>query len=173
MLGRKRDEYLALGRRFTPTIIKLIVVAESPPVSGRYFYDPAGALGEPLFSAMMKHHGLSPGTKESGLRAFQQRGWLLVDATYKTANTLSAVDRDHVIAEDYRLLREDLDALLPDRSTPLLLIKANVCQVLEPKLSSDGFKVINRGCRIYFPSTGQQGKFHQQVQSVLGSSGIR
>ncbi len=123
MLGRKRNEYLALRRRFTPQMITLVVVAESPPASGRYFYDPAGALSEPLFSAMMKHHGLSPDAKENGLRAFQQLGWLLVDATYKAVNTLSDVDRDRVIAEDYQLLREDLDALLRDRSTPLLLIK--------------------------------------------------
>jgi hypothetical protein len=109
MLGRKRNEYLSLRRRFTPESITLIVIAESPPASGRYFYDPAGALSEPLFSAMIKHHHLSPDTKEIGLRAFQGIGWLLVEATYEAVNTLSDADRDRVIAEGYRLLREDLE----------------------------------------------------------------
>jgi hypothetical protein len=50
-----------------------------------------------------------------------------------------------VIERDYQLLGDDLATLAPDRSVPLVLIKKNICKVLEPKLTRDGFRVLNRG----------------------------
>lgn len=167
MLGRKRDQYLGLRRRFTPERIDLIIVAESPPASGLYFYDPDGSVGEPLFAALMKHLGLSPDKKEIGLRGFQRSGWLLVDATYEPVNTLDNSMRDQVIARDYPLLRNDLKSLMRGRSIPLVLIKANVCRILEPRLLGDGFIVMNRGRPIYFPSNGRQTEFHRELRAVL------
>jgi hypothetical protein len=76
-----RDHYIALRRRYQPERVRLIIVDESPPASGKYFYNPMGALSEPLFAALMRPLGLSPSTKEKGLREFQRRGWLFVDAT--------------------------------------------------------------------------------------------
>ena len=67
----------------------------------------------------------------------------------------------------YPLLRADLETLLPDKSTPVVLMKVNVCRLLEPRLTADGFDVINKGVAIYFPSTGGQTKFHQQCAEIL------
>ena len=83
----------------------------------------------------------------------------MVDATYEPVNALSDAARDEVIARDYPLLHDDLTELMPDRSIPLVLITANVCRVLEPKLATGGFHVLNGGRVIDFPSTGQQKKF--------------
>jgi hypothetical protein len=47
------------------------------------------------------------------------------------------------------------------------LVKANVCTLLEPILTSYGFPILNRGRSIPFPSTGQQGKFREAVRQVL------
>ena len=91
-----------------------------------------------LFAALMRQLGFLPPTKEEGLREFQRRGWVLVDATYEPVNKLSRLGRDRVIERDYPLLRDDLEGLSPDRSTPLVLIKANVCRTLAPKLEQDG-----------------------------------
>ena len=173
MLGRTRAEYLALRRKFTPERLKLVVVAESPPASGRYFYDAAGSHGEPLFAALMKLLGHSSETKEDGLQKFGRNGWLLVDATYTPVNTLDDSDRNRMIVEHYPLLRDDLESLMSDRSTPLILIKANVCKILEPRLLKDGFNVINCGHRIYFPAMGHQGKFLDQVRAVLSSENVK
>jgi hypothetical protein len=118
-----------------------------------------GAINEPLLHAFMLQLGFTPITKESGLRQFQRRGWVLVDATYEPVNALSDAARDEVIARDYPLLHDDLTELMPDRSIPLVLITANVCRILEPKLAAGGFHVLNGGRVIYFPSTGQQKKF--------------
>jgi hypothetical protein len=169
---RKREEYLSLRRRYEPETIRLVIIAESPPASGKYFYNPAGALSEPLFSALLQQLRVSPAAKEDGLCEFRRRGWILVDATYEAVNTLSRLDRDRTIRRDYQLLRKDLASLVPDRAIPLILIKANVCRILQPKLAEDGFNVLNCGRVIYFPATGRQAQFHKQFGAVLKSAGI-
>ncbi len=166
------EYYLALRRRYEPVSIKLVVVAESPPASGKYFYDPEGSIKEPLFTALMQQFGYEPSTKEQGLQALQRDGRVLVDATYQPVNKLIPADRDEVIEKDYFRLRLDLERLNSDRSAPLILIKANVCRILEPKLKEDHFNVLNRGSRDYFPSNGQQTRFHQQFGAILKSARI-
>jgi hypothetical protein len=133
-----RDTYLSMRRRYEPDVVRLAIVAESPPVSGRYFYNPAGDTSEPLFSALMRQLPFSPASKEIGLREFKRRGWVLVDATYEPVNLPKGSKRDKVIARDYHLLRDDLARLSPDRSVPLILIKKNVCRLL--RLREDGFR---------------------------------
>jgi hypothetical protein len=51
-----------------------------------------------------------------------------------------AHDRDAVIVRDFPLLRDDLVALLPDRSIPIVLIKSNVCRILEPLFIKAGLQ---------------------------------
>jgi len=113
---------------------------------------------------------LAPTTKEIGLRELQQRGWVLIDAIYHPVDKLPkdrSHDRDEVIAKDYPLLLVDLSTLTPDRSIPLVLIKANVCRMLDTLLTKDGFSLLNGGRSIYFPSTGQQTKFKSQFGAAL------
>jgi hypothetical protein len=161
-----RDRYISLRKRYQPHAPKLVIVTESPPVSGLYFYDATRTTNDPLFAAMMRQLAFRPVTKDEGLRELQQRGWVLVDATYEPVDVLSASHRDEVIGRDYRLLCDDLAALMADRSVPVVLIKANVCRILEPKLAKDGFRVLNRGRVIHFPSLlGTD--FQQQFSEVL------
>jgi hypothetical protein len=167
-----RDECLSLRDQYEPEVIRLVIIAESPPTSGLYFYNPEGCPSEPLFAALMQQLRLSPLTKEGGLRGLQRSGWILVDATYQPVNTLSRSSRDSVIGRDYSLLLRDLRSLIPDQLTPLILIKANICRILGPKLEADGFNVVNRGRPIYFPASGWQKKFRRQFAEVLKSAGI-
>ena len=113
-----RNEYLNLRRRYEPENIKLIIVAESPPASGLYFYKPDGRFTEPLFREMMKQLRFSCTNKADGLLKFQHCGWVLVDATYVPVNELPDSQADRIIRDDYPLLRDDLARLTPDRSTP-------------------------------------------------------
>jgi hypothetical protein len=92
-------------------------------------------------------------------------------ATYQPVDKLTkgeGLGRDEVIAADYPMLIDDLTSLMAGRH-PLILIKANVCRVLEPLLSKDGFTVLNGGNPIYFPSNGQQTNFKNQFRAVLSA----
>ena len=167
-----RAYYHSLRGHYEPDDLKLIIVAESPPVSGKYFYDKSGARTEPLFSAILRHLNFTCAAKEDGLREIQRRGLILVDATYEPVNAMSSSARDRVIERDYPLLLEDLRYLSSDPSLPIVLLKANVCKILDPKLTRDGFNVINRERSIPFPSTGQQTKSKQQFTAILDAAGI-
>lgn len=95
---------------------------------------------------------------------------MLVDATYEPVNGLSTRARNQTIIRDYQRLRDDLAAISPDRSMPIVLVKENVCRLLYPRLTEDGFNVLNRGCLVYFPSHGRQPDFHRQFAEILKSA---
>ena len=167
MLVWDRDHYLRLRRQYQPENIKLVIIAESPPASGKYFYDTTGSAKEPLFAAIMRQLDLSPSSKQAGLRELQERGWVLVDATYQPVDKLTknaSHDRDEAIGRDYQLLLDDLASLMPDRFVPVVLIKANVCRILEPLLLKDGFRVLTVAGRS--TSRAMVGKRNLTINSV-------
>ncbi len=165
---KQRSDYLYLRSKFEPASPTLVIVAESPPVSGKYFYDPDGRSSEPLFAALMKLIGIAPRTKLEGLIEFQKRGWTLVDATYEPVNAHTGRDRDRVIDRGYPELRDDLRQLLAAHwsSVPVVLIKANVCRLVEPKLKADGFNVLNNSRSLPFPSHGWSREFDRLFREI-------
>ncbi len=164
------SHYHRLRGKFAPKRPWLILIAESPPVSGNYFYDTSGKPSEHLFSAVMKSFlNLRPATKEEGLKALRDARILLLNATYEPVNDgRSNRERDATIVRDYPKLIKRIREATTNSQMPLLLIKANVCRILEPLLSRDGFNVINRGGVVPFPSNGQQGKFAEAVKTIFG-----
>ena len=72
----QRNEYLDLRNKYMPASVKLVVVAKSPPATGKYFYKLPGLRTEWLFKALMELVDLSPATKEQGLREFARRAHL-------------------------------------------------------------------------------------------------
>jgi len=163
-----RTDYLRLRNAYIPAEIKIIFVLESPPASGRYFYNPDGPTTEALFGAMMRDVvEMTPTCKADGLKEFAARGYFLVDATYTPVNRLSDKEKEATTLCDFEALVADLRQYAKPE-TSIVLVKANVCRLLEPKLQERDFNVLNRGIMIPFPSTGQQSKFHQRIRQVLG-----
>lgn len=162
-----KNEYIALRNKYTPERIKAIFVLESPPATGRYFYNPNGKITEPLFKAMMELVGCKMSDKATGLAEFVKRGFVIVDASYKPVNHKNKKERNRIIMDSYPTLLNDLATLTPDKKMPIILVKSNVCKLLADPLELSGFKVINNGVDVYFPSSGQQRKFREQIARVL------
>ena len=169
-----KDDYLAFRRKFEPRPVRLVVVAESPPKNQTYLYNPAGRTNEWLFTALMKQLGQMPKTKEEGLRELQRRGWVVVDATYEQVDWFGQQvnKRNAIVERDYPLLVAALEELLPDKSTAIILVKANVCKLLDWRLTKYGFNVLNKGISVPFPSRGQQPKFQVQFALLLKTAGL-
>ena len=159
-----KDDYLNMRNRYHPNNLRHIFILESPPDSGRYFYDECGKISEFLFKAMMRFIEFTPSNKKEGLEYFQKCGYLLVDATYTPVNQLkNKKERNQRILEDFDLLLEDLSDINPEKKIPLILVKANICRELEPRLNDNGFNVLNNNEQVNFPSHGHQNCFHEML----------
>lgn len=93
----------------------------------------------------------------------------MIDATYTPVNHdhLALQQRNKRILHDLPVLVEELREYVGP-GTGVVLVKANVCTLLEPILTAHGFPILNRGRTIPFPSTGQQNRFREAVREVLG-----
>jgi hypothetical protein len=163
-----KEYYLDLRNKYKPSTIKIVFLLESPPVSGKYFYDPDGRPSEPLFSAMMKVIGYKPTIKPDGLNAFSKKGLFLVNATYRPVNHIrNNRQRNGTIISDLPELIQDLKRTIGNQRAKIVLVKANICRLLEEPLKTAGFNVINNGTIIPFPSHNHQPNFHKNIKKVL------
>lgn len=167
-------QYKKFRNAYKPESIRAVFVLESPPKSGKFFYNPKGETTEPLFKAMMDLIDHTPVSKKDGLEEFKQHGFIIIDAIYTPINDMKeGKGRDDRIMGEHKVLLKDLSSLVPDKRPPLILVKKNVCLLLEKPLKENGFIVANDGIVVYFPSHSQQGKFQEQIALVLKNSGIR
>jgi hypothetical protein len=109
--------------------------------------------------------GIAPNSKDEGLNSFAAQGFFLVDATYTPVNGLEDNERDATILRDFPLLVETLRKF-SRLGTKIVLVKSNVCRLLETKLREIGFNVLNQGTKIPFPGSGQQSKFRAAICRV-------
>jgi hypothetical protein len=144
-------------------------VLESPLISGKYFYNPEGRTTEPLFTAMMKDVlELFPKTKHEGLAEFVVRGYLLVDATITPVKIPgSPAVRNKAAAAQ---INQDFPRLVAElckhsqTDTKMLLVKANVCELLNIPLTQEGFYVLNGNLANPLPSNGEQPRFRKRLR---------
>ncbi len=167
----KKDYYLNLRKQYLPKKLKCIVIAESPPDSGKYFYDISGRIKEPLFSAFMKVLGINPNTNKEGLEIFQNKGFYLIDATYKQVNKYKNSKRNKMILDSFPDLLKDLKNLKA-KKVPILLVKTNIFKLLSTRLTDNGFNILNDNFSIPFPSHSHQIKFYQLVSFLLIKNNI-
>ena len=80
--------------------------------------------------------------------------------------------RNAIIERDYPLLVAALEELSPDKSAVIILVEANVCKLLDWRLSKYGFNVLNKGISVPFPSRGQQLRFQVQFALLLKTAGL-
>lgn len=160
------NKYLLQRKLYTPKKIKQIFVLESPPESPAYFYNPEGKTSEVLFRAFMALLKIEPKTKHEGLQYFMQQGWLIIDPIYEPVNKLSDKEADTLILENYANFKKDLSQYANGK-TPIILVKANIVKLLEDKLITDGFNVINNNMSIPFPLHYHQKEFLRIIKLLL------
>lgn len=168
-----KNIYIEERNKYIPRKIKAVFVLESPPERGvGYFYREEGRVSELLFKTFMKTFlNFSPETKLEGLRQFAEVGYLVVDPIYEPVNKLSDKEADKKILQNYNNFKKDLENLLGKEKskTPIILIKANICRLLEKPLLEDGFNVLNKGVVIPFPLHYHTKEFEEKIKGVMKS----
>lgn len=169
----KEEYYKRLRNEYLPKNLKIIFIAESPPAAGTFFYNPDGEITEQLFSAMMKLISHKPKAKKDGLLEFANKGLLVVDAVYQPVNDIGNYNiRNEKILKNLPSLIDDLRKIIGKKRVKIILIKANICRMLEAPLKEIGFKVINNGVIVPFPGNGQQNKFYKMIKQTFNKNVI-
>lgn len=160
-------EFISLRNKYIPSELKVVFVLESPPEGHGYFYNPKGKVSEVLFRAFMKLLNFYPITKEEGLKKLMENGWLLVNPIYKPVNKLPDKEANRLIIDNYSNFKKDLISLGVNKDTSIILVKSNICKLLESPLKDDGFNVINNNLVIPFPLHYHLNNFNDKIQSLL------
>lgn len=164
---KNKNYYKKLRNKYLPKKIKVIFILESPPKSGLYFYNSTGNTNEVLFREMMRGTNINCFIKEEGLQKFAKKGYFLIDATYQPVNNLSKRERNKIILNEYHNLIEDLKIIIKNEKIRIILVKANICKLLEGRLLDDEFNVVNNGTIIPFPAYGWQQEFVKKIRKFL------
>jgi hypothetical protein len=170
-------EYRARNRvlleRFLPARVQLLFLAESPPISGAYFYRVPewSQRGVPsaLFWETMRALGLASkgprdyGRKEEFLAAFAARGLAIVDGARCPVNQVTDNVANRVIGNCGPFLRREIVALNPRY---LVLVKSTN-RPLVRRLEDWGLadRLLNRE-PLHFPVAGNQGRFRADIEKL-------
>jgi hypothetical protein len=136
--------------KYKPKRINLLIIGESPPHSGNetnlhFFYNPKYNKNDNLYKAISSvlftdNEHLE---KTIGLEKFMELGFYLLDATDKAINKIKdeRIKNSYILSELPAKMNE-IELLIP-RTTPIVLIKKNIFQLLFLPLKRQGFKVLN------------------------------
>jgi len=90
----------------------ILLLAESPPASGRFFYI-KGALTTFTARAFEKAHGVTFEDNQAFLNYFKDQGCFLDDVTHTPVDKLSRRDRERILEEGIDPLAERIRGLHP------------------------------------------------------------
>jgi len=160
----QKEYYIKLRDQYKPDNLKVIFILESPPVSGKYFYDDNSK--SDLFVVMMEIIKYKETSKHDGLRTFQKAGYFITDATYTPVNKMLEKERNLEILKNLFGLIDDLKKLTKDKKVKIILIKKNIYNLLVCPLKVLKFNVINKEY-IPFPGSGHARECINKINKIL------
>ena len=160
-------------RKYRPRKITFLLIAESPPSSGGFFYFPTTIGKDHLFRETMKalelwhenepmHSGVD---KRTMLRRFQSMGFYLLDASTDPVDKLPKPARRKAIHDQLPRLVDDVKRAGPFN---IIIVKCTIFEPVRSALEDAGFgsRVLNKQ-PIPFPSHGNQQKYRSIMKSLL------
>jgi hypothetical protein len=168
--------YILARDKFKPDDgLKFLLIVESPPASGGYFYFERATSKGGLFSETMKALGLFPEgsgvpkgfDKRPLLRQFQSQGFFVVDVSYEPVNSLPNHERKRVIMDEIPKLIGEVRKLDPQS---IIIIKASIFEVVKEALEKAGFgkRILNHEA-LPFPSHGHQKIYRQKLRGLISA----
>jgi hypothetical protein len=163
---KAREEY-------RPYEIRVLLIAESPPSSGGFFYFPRTTGKDHLFRETMKALGLWPLNKplprgidkRPMLKQFQSTGLYLIDTSVRPVDKLPLKERRDVVVSQLPRLARDVAAMRP---RGIVIVKSSIFDLVSRELGEFGVgsRILNKG-PIPFPSHGNQSKYRSLLRDAL------
>lgn len=163
-------------RKYRPSKVWFLLIAESPPSSGGFFYFDTTIGKDHLFRETMKALKLWPQDepmrrsvdKRPMLRRFQSSGFYLLDACVLPVDKLSPIERKKaVLSQTPRLVHEVIEANPPH----ILVVKSSIFKPVIAALREAGLwtRVLNSG-PVPFPSHGNQPIYRTMLRRALNKA---
>jgi hypothetical protein len=177
------------SRKYRPTTIRLLFIAEAPPAltSGRFFYFTALTNGDTLFLEMMKVlYPIDSGfveyddnrkpdfdakrvrqCKEELLKKFKTDGFYLIDALEQPMpEDADTTTKKQMIRNALPELRKKVRRLRSNVDVPVILIGGPTYSVCAEALRKDGLCVLNEEM-IDHPARGGQKLFRRKLGEII------
>jgi hypothetical protein len=178
-LDLKEEDYIQARDKYKPSKVKYLLIAESPPASGGYFYFEETTGQDSLFNATMKALDIYPENKtmpkgldkKRMLTKFQARGFFLVDVSYKPVNDkkIPKEERQDLINKGIPELVNKVSELDPEC---IIIIKkgkkGEFFKRVRTALENEGFggKILNKGA-VPFPGSGNQSDYRRILRMLI------
>lgn len=170
------DCYIQARNKYNPKVvnqsIKFLLIGESPPANGGYFYFEKAVGRGNLFRETMKAleiplDKMSKGyDKGAALKEFQARGFFLIDVCYEPVNKLTLAEKNRIIKREIPRLIYDIKALEPQPEKIIIIKKSNFSPVKSALESCNlGDKILNKK-PIPFPSNGWQLAYRKMLREI-------
>ena len=167
------DSYALARNKYRPKKISLLIIAESPPSSGGYFYAEETIGKDHLFRETMKALELWPADrpmrkgcdKRPMLNQFRSLGFFLIDTCELPIDKMPTRLRKLSTFQGASTLSHRVKELDPKR---IMIVKKTVFTPVRQALSLAGFedRVLNKRA-LPFPSHGNQKKYRSTIRRLL------
>ena len=173
-----KNRYARARNKYKPTEINVLLVAESPPSSGGYFYAEKAIGKDHLFRETMKALELWPVDrplrkgcdKRPMLEQFRSLGFFLIDTCEVPVDKMPPGQRRLSTAQGALTLPNRVKRLGP---AGILIVKKTVFSPVSRALSIAGFdnRILNKNS-LPFPSHGNQRKFRRMLRRLVSQNGL-
>ena len=177
------------SRKYRPTPIRLLFIAEAPPALkfGRFFYFASLTNGDTLFLEMMKvlypidtafveyDDNRKPDfdakrvrqSKEKWLKKFKRDGFYLIDALEQPMpENAGTTTKKQMIRSALPELRRKVRRLCSDGDVPVILIGSPTYSVCAEAIRKDGLRLLNEEM-IDHPARGGQKLFRRKLGEII------
>src|SRR5216683_2208815 len=153
-------DFSRVRRKYRPRKVRFLLIAESPPSSGGFFYFPMTIGKDHLFRETMKALELWPRNepmrkgvdKSTMLRRFQSMGFYLLDTCVFPVDKLRPIERRKaVLSQTHRLVNDVIEA----NPVYILIVKSSIFNPVRNALRESGLsnRMLKTG-PVPFPSHG-------------------
>jgi hypothetical protein len=166
-------DFIRARRKYRPRTVRLLLIAESPPSSGGFFYFPMTIGKDHLFRETMKALDLWPENeplrrgvdKRSMLLRFQSMGLYLLDTCDFPVDKMRPRERREAVLEQIPRLVNDVIEADP---LHIFVVKSSIFNPVVIALNEFGFQsqILNSG-PIPFPSHGNQRTYRSSLRRAL------
>ena len=173
-----KNRYSRARNKYKPTEVNVLLVAESPPSSGGYFYAEKAIGKDHLFRETMKALELWPVDrplrkgcdKRPMLEQFRSLGFFLIDTCEVPVDKMPPGQRRLSTAQGALTLPNRVKRLDP---AGILIVKKTVFSPVSRALSIAGFdnRILNKNS-LPFPSHGNQRKFRRMLRRLVIQNGL-